>query len=81
MTVLLLKRSILTEKISRRGLHLTREYSVDPYEVMRVSEVMAKPADTLPASMTVDAAVTFFRRTSTGTSPIRWSTTPAGCAA
>ena len=60
VTVLLLKRSILTEKISRRGLHLTREYSVDPYEVMRVSEVMAKPADTLPASMTVDAAVRFF---------------------
>ncbi|HWE45118.1 MAG TPA: chloride channel protein [Caulobacteraceae bacterium] len=60
VTVLLLKRSILTEKISRRGLHLTREYSVDPYEVMRVSEVMAKPADTLPASMSVDDAVQFF---------------------
>ncbi|HEY3815075.1 MAG TPA: chloride channel protein [Caulobacteraceae bacterium] len=60
VTVLLLKRSILTEKISRRGLHLTREYSVDPYEVMRVSEVMVQPADTLSATMTVDAAVRFF---------------------
>ena len=30
VTVLLLKRSILTEKIARRGQHITREYGVDP---------------------------------------------------
>jgi H+/Cl- antiporter ClcA len=60
VTVLMLKRSILTEKISRRGLHLTREYAVDPFQVMRVAEVMAHPADTLPAAMPVDEAVTFF---------------------
>ena len=39
-TVLFLKRSILTEKISRRGYHLSREYSVDPLEVIFVREVM-----------------------------------------
>ncbi len=39
-TVLLLKRSILTEKISRRGLHLSREYSVDPLELHFVRELM-----------------------------------------
>jgi CBS-domain-containing membrane protein len=39
-TVLLLKRSILTEKISRRGLHLSREYAVDPLETMFVKDVM-----------------------------------------
>ena len=37
VTVLLLKRSILTEKIARRGQHITREYGVDPYELTRVA--------------------------------------------
>jgi CIC family chloride channel protein len=59
-TVLLLKRSILTEKIARRGQHITREYSIDPFELTRVAEVMVKEVDTLPASMAVDAAVGFF---------------------
>jgi len=39
-TVLALRRSILTEKISRRGYHLSREYSVDPLEILFVREVM-----------------------------------------
>jgi CIC family chloride channel protein len=39
-TVLVLKRSILTEKVARRGFHLSREYSVDPLEVIFVREVM-----------------------------------------
>jgi CIC family chloride channel protein len=39
-TALLLKRSILTEKISRRGFHLSREYAVDPLEIIFVREVM-----------------------------------------
>ncbi|HEX8871796.1 MAG TPA: chloride channel protein [Candidatus Acidoferrum sp.] len=39
-TVLTLKRSILTEKVSRRGYHLSREYSVDPLELLYVREVM-----------------------------------------
>lgn len=61
VTVLLLKRSILTEKIARRGQHITREYSVDPFELLRVSDVMVAPADTLAATMSVDAAVRFFQ--------------------
>ena len=36
VTVLLLKRSILTEKIARRGHHITREYSIDHFELLRV---------------------------------------------
>ena len=40
VSVLILKRSVLTEKIARRGYHLTREYDVDPLEIMFVSEVM-----------------------------------------
>jgi len=59
-TVLLMRRSILTERIARRGLHLTREYTVDQFEIMRVGEIMAKPVDTLPATMTVTDAVAFF---------------------
>ncbi len=39
-TVLVLRRSILTEKISRRGLHLSREYAVDPLETLLVHDVM-----------------------------------------
>ena len=40
VSVLLLKRSVLTEKIARRGYHLSREYDVDPLEILFVSEVM-----------------------------------------
>lgn len=40
LTVLTLKRSILTEKIARRGYHLSREYAVDPLELLYVREVM-----------------------------------------
>jgi CBS domain-containing protein len=38
--VLLLKRSVLTEKIARHDMHLTREYSIDPLEVLFVRDVM-----------------------------------------
>ena len=60
LTVLSMRRSILTERIARRGLHLTREYSVDPFDVMRVADIMAKPVDTLPAAMRVADAARFF---------------------
>jgi H+/Cl- antiporter ClcA len=35
-----LKRSILTEKVARRGFHVMREYAVDPLEALFVREVM-----------------------------------------
>ncbi len=47
-TVLFQKRSILTERISRRGHHLSREYGVDPLEVMLVAEVMRTSMVVLP---------------------------------
>jgi CBS domain-containing protein len=59
-TVLLLRRSILTEKVARRGHHVMREYIVDPFETIRVAEVMARPVDTLPAALPVQEAVAFF---------------------
>jgi CIC family chloride channel protein len=59
-TVLLLKRSILTEKIARRGHHITREYVIDPFETIRVADIMARPAESLPASWTIAEVLTFF---------------------
>jgi len=52
-TVLLLRRSILTEKISRRGYHLSREYAVDPLEILFVREVMRTNVAGLPAQARV----------------------------
>lgn len=53
VTVLLLRRSILTEKVARRGHHILREYSVDPFALTRVSEVMDKEPVTISAVTTV----------------------------
>ncbi|MEO7909711.1 MAG: CBS domain-containing protein [Roseiflexaceae bacterium] len=68
VTVLLMSCSILTEKVARRGYHLAREYSVDPFTLVRVGEIMDDDRLTIPATMTVaklstriargDAAVT-----------------------
>jgi CBS domain-containing protein len=52
-TVLTLKRSILTEKVSRRGFHLSREYAVDPLEILFVREVMRSNVVVLPAATEV----------------------------
>lgn len=51
VTVLLMRRSILTEKLARRGHHITREYSIDPFELARVGEVMERDVTTIPANM------------------------------
>src|SRR3984885_862277 len=42
VTALLMPRSILTEKLSRRGYHLTREYGVDPLEIVIVRDLMSR---------------------------------------
>jgi CIC family chloride channel protein len=49
-TVLTLKRSILTEKVARRSYHLSREYAVDPLEILFVREVMRTNIVVLPAA-------------------------------
>jgi CIC family chloride channel protein len=51
-TVLTLRRSILTEKVARRGYHLSREYAVDPLEILFVREVMRQNIVALPAATT-----------------------------
>lgn len=46
--MLTLRRSILTEKVARRGYHLSREYAVDPLEILFVREVMRTNIVALP---------------------------------
>jgi hypothetical protein len=56
ISVLILRRSILTEKIARRGVHVNHEYSVDPLEVLFVGDVIgdAGPAGAEGPTVFVD---------------------------
>lgn len=60
ISVLIMKRSILTEKIARRGRHILREYTVDALEFLLAGQVMTPDPKTLPGSMALSDAVTFF---------------------
>jgi len=57
VTALAMKRSIMTEKIARRGLHIHREYSVDPLERQHVADVMTHLPVTVDGALTVAAAL------------------------
>ncbi|MFC5473862.1 chloride channel protein [Paraherbaspirillum soli] len=56
-TVLTMRRSIMTEKISRRGLHIYREYGVDPLERQHVEEVMTHAVEAIPANLSIAAVL------------------------
>ena len=58
LSVLMLKRSVLTEKIARRGFHLSREYDVDPLEILFVGEVMEKQVLTFESDLHAGDALT-----------------------
>jgi len=53
-TVLVLKRSILTEKIARRGYHVSREYAIDPLEILFAREVMRGSVVALPIGASLE---------------------------
>jgi CIC family chloride channel protein len=55
--VLLQPRSMLTGGLSRKGLHLSREYGVDPLETVMVGDVMHTSVFALPWKVTRQAAV------------------------
>lgn len=66
VSTLILKRSILTEKVARKGHHVMREYAVDQLEAVFVREVMITdmvtaapdtPAPTLRHQLELDAVV------------------------
>jgi H+/Cl- antiporter ClcA len=56
-TVLVLGRSILTEKVARRGFHMSREYAVDPLEILFAREVMQPNVVALPLDADFDTHV------------------------
>jgi len=60
ISVLLMRRSILTEKIARRGRHILQEYTVDPLDLLQAGQLMTRDPATLPGSMTIAEAVCFF---------------------
>jgi len=66
VTVLLMRRSILTEKVARRGHHLSREYRVDPFALTRARDVMTTSVQTVPEGMTLHQIAAFL--TAPGTS-------------
>jgi H+/Cl- antiporter ClcA/CBS domain-containing protein len=53
VTVLLMRRSVLTEKLARRGHHIACEYSVDPFELARVGGVMDPHPPLVGAAVTL----------------------------
>ena len=56
-TVIVMPRSILTEKIARRGRHVFREYGVDPLERHFIEEVMTRSVVTVPAELPASEAL------------------------
>jgi CBS domain-containing protein len=52
-SVLTMRRSILTEKVARRGYHLSSEYAVDPLEILYARDVMRTKVAVLPAERTL----------------------------
>jgi CBS domain-containing protein len=59
-TVLVMPRSILTEKIARRGYHIYREYGIDPLERHTVREVMTRDVTTIDAQISVAGALSSY---------------------
>ncbi|WP_246860664.1 chloride channel protein [Noviherbaspirillum sp. UKPF54] len=55
--VLTMRRSIMTEKIARRGLHIYREYGVDPLERQHVSDLMTRAVMTIEADCPIREAM------------------------
>jgi len=60
VSVLIMRRSILTEKIARRGRHIRQEYVVDPMDLMQARDLMTADPATLPGTMTAGDALRFF---------------------
>jgi len=53
---IVMRRSIMTEKIARRGRHIYREFGVDPLELHHVDDVMTPQPETVDARLTVSEA-------------------------
>jgi CIC family chloride channel protein len=62
VSVLVMPRSMLTENLSRRGLHLSREFGVDPLETILVSQAMHTSVFALPEKATRKDAADWFHK-------------------
>ena len=60
VSVLIMKRSILTEKIARRGKHILRDYTVDALEFLLAGQLMTRDPSTLSGSMSIPDVLRFF---------------------
>jgi H+/Cl- antiporter ClcA len=59
-TVLFMKRSILTEKVARRGYDIFREYGIDPLERVRIEECMTQPVVSISYKFSVQEVMEKF---------------------
>ena len=62
VSVLVMPRSMLTESLSRRGLHLSREFGADPLEAILVSQAMHTSVFALPENATRKDAADWLRK-------------------
>jgi H+/Cl- antiporter ClcA/CBS domain-containing protein len=62
VSVLVQPRSMLTESMSKRGLHLSREFGVDPLETMLVTQAMHTSVFALPSTATRKDAKDWLRK-------------------
>ncbi len=62
LSVLLQPRSLVTEGLSRKGLHLSREYGVDPLETVIVQAVMHTSVFALPENATRQDAIDWLEK-------------------
>jgi CIC family chloride channel protein len=64
------EHSIMTEKLSHRGLRIGRHYGVDPFTTVRVREIMTAPVETLDANASMDDARLRFLEGGHGAYPV-----------
>lgn len=62
--------SIMTEKLSHRGLRIGRHYGVDPFTTTAVKQIMTAPVATIVSAATVDDARDRFLRGGHGAYPV-----------
>ena len=60
VSVLVMRRSILTEKIARRGRHVLQEYTVDPLDFLQARQIMTANPATFPGTQSIGETMTFF---------------------
>lgn len=60
VSVLVMKRSILTEKIARRGRHILQEYTIDALEFLQAGQLMTHNPATLRGDMPLGEVARFF---------------------